>query len=230
MSKLLLIIIGVLIGNCQAIYFRKLPRVTLKLELESEVITIEAEGSYLGYGDSRAAVYNAKIVLFPESEFACDRLSTNDSATLQAAADDNSKFVVLTPLATDVCSDFTKAVTAVRNGASGVLFYYLPSTPSNALATTNSNTVLRNVPVATVEISEDDFSTILKYSTSRGGSVSIVGKKLGIQTSQTFYFVVFSFCILTVLSCLWFMLSYVRRCRRRVQRRRRQVSEREGAN
>ena len=45
----------------------------------------------------------------------------------------------------------------------------------------------------------------------------------GFRTTQTFYFVVFAFCILMFLSCSWLLLSYFRRCHYRWKMRRNQV-------
>lgn len=45
----------------------------------------------------------------------------------------------------------------------------------------------------------------------------------GFRTTQTFYFVVFAFCILMLLSCSWLLLSYFRRCHYRWKLRRNQV-------
>lgn len=45
----------------------------------------------------------------------------------------------------------------------------------------------------------------------------------GFRTTQTFYFVVFAFCILMLLSCSWLLLSYFRRCHYRWRLRRNQV-------
>ena len=45
----------------------------------------------------------------------------------------------------------------------------------------------------------------------------------GFRTSQTFYFVVFAFCILMLLSCSWLLLSFFRRCHYRWRLRRNQV-------
>lgn len=48
-------------------------------------------------------------------------------------------------------------------------------------------------------------------------------KQRGFRTTQTFYFVVFAFCILMLLSCSWLILSYFRRCHYRWRLRRNQV-------
>ena len=45
----------------------------------------------------------------------------------------------------------------------------------------------------------------------------------GFRTTQTFYFVVFAFCILMLLSCSWLLLSYFKRCHYRWRLRRNQV-------
>lgn len=45
----------------------------------------------------------------------------------------------------------------------------------------------------------------------------------GFKTTQTFYFVVFAFCILMLLSCSWLLLSYFKRCHYRWRLRRNQV-------
>jgi hypothetical protein len=62
---------------------------------------------------------------------------------------------------------------------------------------------------------------------SDGGRLQVIVEaqlmQRGFRTTQTFYFVVFAFCILMLLSCSWLLLSYFRRCHYRWKLRRNQV-------
>ena len=214
-----------LMTHCEGLYCTYRPQVTLNVGNGDSAIQTTIVGEYADYGYQRTQVKELTFILLPDYDFGCgSQLNPNTTAAL-IRAPSTGTFVLMIPLPLDnsdtSCSDYTKSVVAQHFGAAGVLFYYFPSSPGQL---TDEDPPL-SIPIAAIELSEESLNSIQEQLEENSGLVSILGYCYpSIQSSQTFYFVVFTFCILTVLSCLWFMLSYIRRCRLRAAIRRRRVS------
>ena len=162
-------------------------------------------------------ISRANLIVIDNPCFGCP---TNQSYTCNATLPDvgTEYFVVMVPL--QGCYEYQKFLSALNLWkASGLLFYYGDS-QSGVLRNRPRGTVpLSGITVASVRLSPDQVGLLRK-----GGLVSITRRVSPFQTSQTFYFIVFAFCILMFLSCLWFVMSYLKRCHYSMQRRRRRVS------
>jgi len=211
-----------LIPKCYAFYWKLQPGVRFydgPVGNSNSINTVTVVGdSYAGYNGQYVDINSAKLVIIEEARFGCDRtLSKNATDAINAVA--GSEFVIMMPFDTSACSDYRKAYVAQHIGATGVLFYYNERSrePNFSKGDREKLAIL----VAVIELPDDNLEKLLDGR----NYVSITSKYVqALPTSQTFYFVVFSFCILTLLSCLWFILSYVRKCRSNAVRRRRRVS------
>ena len=210
-----------LFNRCQALYLQYRPQVSISVG----TFTVFQVGKYAEYGNYEANIGPSGLALVPEVDFGCTpSLSHNATRAISPVSD--GSFVVMIPMDLSQCSDYKKAAFAKLRGASGVLFYYSGS--ESVKFSRGSGLDRLSIPVAAIELSDEALNSLqeeLRNSNTTSRLISIIGDYYqSIQTSQTFYFVVFSFCILTLLSCLWFLLSYIRKCRMRAQRRRRRVS------
>lgn len=121
---------------------------------------------------------------------------------------------------TEDCDDYGLARN-LRQVAAGVVFYYTPSSRRKSLGPRPSDEPALN-GVAIIELDEGYVAVLKSLINPEQVSVTLEGiYHQYFQTSRTFYFVVFAFCILMILSCLWFGLSYLRRCRYNISRQRR---------
>lgn len=175
------------------------------------------------YTSERRDVSRVRLYVIEEPNFGCPGYNMSNITRILPPRD----FVLMVPNlgANSPCLEFFKAQTASRLGASGLIFQYdrtdvqggwlgkrPPKTPQ-----------LSGITVVTMELR---YNPAIAY---RPGvepaylTVSITAHLNQFQTSQTFYFIVFAFCILMLLSCLWFVMSYIKRCHYNVQRRRRRV-------
>ena len=132
----------------------------------------------------------------------------------------SSSFIVV--IHASECDDYLQAKKAEQDSASGVVFYYTLSDSTDF--STSSNESPLKIPVAIVEVGDDIPGHLTGRKLPQYTGVAIEGKHYAVfQQSRTFYFIVTAFCILILLSCLWFFTSYFRRCRYSVRNRRRQV-------
>ena len=178
-------------------------------------------GIYADYSNYQASVFDSQLELATDNAFGCTSIGIESSNITRPLSFSPRPFVIMMPLSYQDCSDYLKADNAQVFGAAGVVFYYLSGSADNRFHSPSRPRI--NIPVAAIEISEETLRVIQQQLET--SNVSIRGDHYSnLQTSQTFYFVVFSFCILTILSCLWFVLSYVRKCRTASQRRQRRVS------
>lgn len=167
-------------------------------------------GSFASYSATSNERRRGKLVL-PRETYGC--LGSN--ATLPEIGSSRF-FIVVLPLSE--CNDYLQAIQAEQDNAAGVVFYYT-SDSSRDFATTDSVTL--TIPVAVVEVNGDLLDSITGQIYT---DVAIEGMDYSVfQQSRTFYFIVTAFCILILLSCLWFFTSYFRRCRQSLRNRRRQV-------
>ncbi len=212
-----------LLTFCEGLYCTYKPQVTLNIGGSNDgAVRTTIVGEYVDYGRNKISVNKDRFVLVPDAEFGCIT-NPNTSAIISKAASVKGRFVLAIPLGNKKCSDYKKAKAGEEAGASGILFYYLPDSSSSSRRFSNHDPL--SIPVVSIELPEDTLNEILEQQEHNVGVATMMGYCCpSLQTSQTFYFVVFTFCILTVLSCLWFLLSYIRRCRLRAQRRRRRVS------
>ena len=125
---------------------------------------------------------------------------------------------------THECTNYEQASAAQRMGAEGVIFYYTPNAVDKSLDSTYTER-LSDITVVVLGLDESDIDNLLS-SGSPSARIDAFYRKSFFRTSHTFYFVVFAFCILMLLSCLWCILSYIRRCQYNVRNRRRRVGTR----
>ncbi len=175
-------------------------------------VGLKYSGDFASY--SRTDNVNGKLRIADDS-FGC-----NGSTSLDA----NGQILLLQ--LTPACSDYLQSVAAEASGAVGVVFYSPSDRVSLGSKPSNARTVLTTV--ALVQLGDetvDTFREQLKMQLKPPPAVSISKDYRQVyETSKTFYFVVFAFCILMALSCLWFVLSYVRRCCQSARNRQRRVS------
>lgn len=123
---------------------------------------------------------------------------------------------------TQECTDYQQAIAAQRLGVQGLIFYYTPDAVDKSLGSRYAER-LSDITVVALELGESDIEDMANSPHAR---IDPIYHKSFFQTSHTFYFVVFAFCILMLLSCLWCILSYIRRCQYNVRNRRRRVGTR----
>lgn len=167
-------------------------------------------GWFAGYGDASTDTYRGTLVL-PGETYGCPESNT----TLPIPS---GSFIVVLPLSE--CNDYLQAKKAQEENAAGVVFYY--TSDSTNTVTSESDTL--TIPVAIIEVEANLLEHITGQESPRYTSVVIEGVHYAVfRQSRTFYFIVTAFCILILLSCLWFFTSYFRRCRHTLRSRRRQV-------
>ena len=193
------------------LYYELVPYITLRAQgLGSKTLI----GDFASYSDRRNTD-KLPLVFVPDG-FGCPRW--NDTIDTSS----NSRFTLIVRLTQD-CSDYEQASVAQQLGAEGVIFYYTPGSVYNTLGPKpDSRSPPLPIAVVSLELEDNDVQTLMANSSP---TVSIQEQyRQSFQTSHTFYFVVFAFCILMLLSCLWFALSYIKKCHYNVQNRRRRVS------
>lgn len=169
-------------------------------------------GHFASYGRSGTEPVRGAFVLADET-YGCPQ-SNSSLPTLLPSGD----FIVVIPLSS--CSDFLQAKKAEEDGTSGVVFYYKSDSGKTSLEEQDRGV---GVPVAIVEPNEGVLSHIDGEETQYT-RVSIEGMTYAVfHQSRTFYFIITAFCVLILLSCLWFFTSYARRCKHTLRNRRRQV-------
>ena len=173
-------------------------------------------GKFAGYAESSTAVVAGTMVVLDET-YGCPE----SNATLRPPPT-RFDFIVVIPLSS--CDDYLQARRAEGDGASGVVFYYKSDFYKTSLEGSGSEL---DIMVALVAPNDLVLSHI-EGSDKRYASVTIQGVPVHslVPQSRTFYFIVTAFCVLILLSCLWFFTNYARRCRHSIRNRRRQVSKR----
>ena len=214
-----------LTGRCYSLYYEVRPTVAISVPSSDDFQTITRTGEYdPNYSNTKNDIIS-RLYVIEDKYSGCPEYFTNISLPLPRS----SAFVVMLPLLGEnsPCHEFLKAKTA-RNtwGASGVIFQYNPANSQGVLRHRPSQyKLLSGVTIVALPLSSSQYSALLLKQ--RGGYhpvVHINAQYHQIPASQTFYFIVFAFCILMLLSCLWFVMSYVKRCHYSIQRRRRRVS------
>ena len=121
------------------------------------------------------------------------------------------------------CDHYSQARFAQELGAVGVLFH--ASESRNSFTTYQSTSL--NVVVAFLKVEDDAFSRYKNMLSIANATVTLEVEMLTTtyHTSRTFYFVVFAFSVLVLLSLAWFSITYIRRCHYHCSRRYNRVSE-----
>ncbi len=168
-------------------------------------------GEFADY--SRSNNVGGDLRIIEDARFGC-----NGSTGLDAP-DARGEVIVLA--LTGVCNDYLQALAAEESGAIGVVFY---SPSDKSLSSKPSYAPIITATVAVIRTGDDIVDMFgNKRPTPR---VTITKDYQQVyKTTHTFYFVVFAFCILMGLSCLWFLLSYIRRCCHSARNRQRRVSK-----
>lgn len=207
--------------SCSSLYAPRRPTITIV----SGQYEISVDGDYdPNYATSRSDVKNAPLYQMEDPNFGCPNFDSDSmNFTLPSS---RTGFVLMLPLETNSpCSEYVKARTArLTYGASGLIFRYSPDSPRGGQLRNRpiNSEKLSRITIVTMQLEDGD---VPRYHTpgQPPPRVSIEGHYRQFQTSQTFYFIVFAFCILMLLSCLWFLMSYIKRCHYNVQRRRRRI-------
>lgn len=133
--------------------------------------------------------------------------SRNANSTLSVPSRPPPPFIALIPLTE--CEHYTQVQYAQDIGAVGVLFY---SSLSSSRLTGYHSTV--SIVVASVVIKDHELESLRRVLDLNNTMITIQtkNKTTNYRTSQTFYFVVFAFSVLVLLSLTWFIITYVRRC------------------
>lgn len=227
LSAALLTVVAVLLvtlPSCRSLYYQVRPTITVRPRSGSSISDV---GEYdPDYSNSRKDINDRDLYVIDDPNVGCPGYPLSD---LNITLPSSGIFVVMLPYVGSgvPCSEFIKAKTA-RNewGADGIIFRYDPGSPSEGRLRdrpTHSQ-MLSGITIVTMELALRP--SLLNPKENGRPLVSIVAHYHQFQTSQTFYFIVFAFCILMLLSCLWFVMSYIKRCHYNVQRRRRRVSPR----
>jgi hypothetical protein len=173
-------------------------------------------GYFASYSSVTVDRTRGRLVLADDT-YGCPGSNT----TLPKVGTSNS-FIVVIPVSG--CNDYLQAKKAEQDSAAGVVLYYTLSDTSTDFASSDEGRL--NIPVAITEVGDDILSHLTGRELPQYTGVAIEGKHYAVfQQSRTFYFIVTAFCILILLSCLWFFTSYFRRCRYSMRNRRRQVRD-----
>lgn len=212
------------ISKCSSLYYQARPTVTIVVE---DGLRVSVVGDYIYDYAKMTDISNADLFVVEDRSFGCPgETPTAISINSTFPPKDSTYFVVMLP-ANSPCTEYRKAVTAREDwGAAGVIYYYTPDDPQQGkLRRRPANTfTLDKFSVTRVEMSSFRIS-VLMSDIDKGlqPRVSVTAHYHPFQTTQTFYFIVFAFCILMLLSCLWFVMSYLKWCHYSVPRRRRGV-------
>ena len=170
-------------------------------------------GYFADYSKDTTQRRRGRLVLVDE-EYGCPE----SNITLPPLSTTSSYIVALR---LSGCNDYLQARKAEQDNAEGVVFFY---TSNSARDSSSSGDSRLTIPVAVIEVGDDILGHITGHDAPLYSGVAIEGMQYAVfQQSRTFYFIVTAFCILILLSCLWFFTSYFRRCRYSLRNRRRQV-------
>lgn len=122
------------------------------------------------------------------------------------------------------CDHYSQAKYAHFLGASGVLFH----APQSKSSFTSYLATSLDIVVAFIKVSDSTMSNYKNMLSSNATvSLKVMSVTSSIHASQTFYFVVFAFSVLVLLSLTWFSITYIRRCHQHFSRKYQRVRERE---
>lgn len=202
-----------------------------RIDISVGSFSIQKVGVYAPYINSRNLrslnVADAKLFLIEDGNFGCPNFNISNSTKPlprpQKLSSTGSPFVILTPLNGN-CSDYDRARWVYYRGADAIVFYYFSTSEKKTLQTVRRGEL--DLTVARVRFEQSTFNKLRAAEEAAPGygliSLSYDYQRI-FQRSQTFYFVVFAFCILMTLSCMWFAMSYIKKFRLNMQARRRRV-------
>ena len=215
------------LASSSSFYYKDRPLVTI----QATSLRLPVVGEYVFNYASRRDIDRADLYIIEDAFFGCD---SDASASNYSLPGKDSYFVVMVPFLGNrsPCSEYHKAATASKAfGAAGIIYYYTPDDPQGGRLPnrpTNSP-FLQRFSATKIELVSRKLAALLSEAEKEGGMrVTVSTYSHPLQTTQTFYFIVFAFCILMLLSCLWFVMSYIKRCHYSIRRRQRRV--RNGAN
>ena len=219
----ILFVVASVIGLSKcSFYYHDRPLVTIQVG----TLRLPVVGVYVFDYATRRDVSAAELAMVEDANFGCESEPPMSNYSLPGK---NSYFVVMVPIVGGSnCSDYRKAVAASEVwGASGIIYYYSPDDPRGGKLSRrpSSSPQLERFSATKIKLTARQavtlFSEMDKGAMTR---VSVTTYSHPLQTTQTFYFIIFAFCILMILSCLWFVMSYLKRCHHSIKRRRRRVS------
>ena len=175
-------------------------------------IYIDDFGQLASYSNRSVAYITGKLYEPPSGLFDCARTS---NLTAQTPAE---PFIVFLPLPTDC--PYTQARIAEQLGALGIVFY-----SSQTSQDLNIYHDPLKVVVTLVTLTDQEIRSLRGILNFNNTTVSVTIKKFSNlpTNSHTFYFVVFAFSILVLLSLIWFSITYARRCYDHITSRRKRV-------
>lgn len=207
------------VPGCHSLNYPTRPTITIMAGNDH----LSAVGEYdPDYTNERRDVSRANLFVIEDPNFGCPNYNTSHNLTFPR----DKPMVLMLPYlgANSPCHEFFKAQTA-RNmwGASGLIFRYDRTDVQGGQLGNRpgGSSKLDDITVVTMQLGYSYTPDLIRSGFIP--RVSIIAHYHQFQTSQTFYFIVFAFCILMLLSCLWFVMSYIKRCHYNVQRRRRRV-------
>ncbi len=176
-------------------------------------IYLDDFGQLASFSNRSVSYITGRLYEPPASLFTCTQ--TNNLTAIAPS----EPFIVFLSIQSDCL--YTQARTAERLGALGVVFYSDESSPELDIYHEPLNVVVTLVTLTQQELVS--LRAILDFNTT---TISVTIKKFSNlpTNSHTFYFVVFAFSILVLLSLVWFFITYSRRCHDHYTTRRRRVS------
>ena len=199
------------------------PRISIRPAAGGSIITTPC--SYDDdYSTERNAISLVNLILIEDIHFGCSKNTSSVNVTWPYPG---PKFAMMLPYLgiNSPCSEYQKAQN-IRDiwGAAGLIFHYSKSDPQNGrlLDPPRNSIPLKDMVIVTMQLTSTDLSWLRLY---RGHYPRVSIDPPPSSTPTTFYFIVFAFCILMLLSCLWFLMSYIKRCHNSLRRRRQRVSE-----
>ena len=140
----------------------------------------------------------------PDSLFGCVGLDAYNSTNRTP----KRPFIVFLPLLTN-CNPYVQSHYAEQIGAVGVLFYSTKTSNSLTIYHTSLSVVVSLVTLTDGEVTS--LKQLLNWNETNI-TLDIRETTYSLHTSHTFYFVVFAFSVLILLSITWFIVTYFRRC------------------
>lgn len=219
-------LVAVAVPGCSGLYYQVRPSINITADSWPSVADV---GDYdPDYSVTRSDISKADLYVIDDPYFGCPGYTPSNTSQFNTTLPRRGAyFVVMLPYLglNSRCLEFEKAKTA-RNkwGAAGLIFRYNRDDPQGGKLRSkpSQSPGLSGITIVTMKLS-DARSSPLSNGAGNHPHVTIVAHYHQFQASQTFYFIVFAFCILMLLSCLWFVMSYIKRCHYKIQRRRRRV-------
>ena len=193
---------------------RKAVRSTYNVyDISAEVQLHDVGGNFISEAANLASYSNYSAssytgVLFQADEsFGCVRIQAHNATTGISFGQSvpSQPFVAFIPLT--FCDHYYQAEHAQERGAVGVIFY------SNVVRNLKSFQSSLDIPVVSITLTESEQTTFKRIFTNVTANIYLQYHTFGPSThSKAFFFVVFAFSILILLSITWFLISYIRRC------------------